>query len=118
MTLGKSFKRIMAVVLAVMMLASACAVAVSAATVKVSQDMNGAAFTTLVGATVEYVADPDDAANQVAKVTSTGGVHWYGANAYLTVADANGEAFVLEADTVHNNMHRFRVLFRDIEFLN
>ena len=108
MKLSKSFKRIVSVVLAVMMLASVCAVAVSAATVKVSQDMNGAAFTTLVGATVEYVADPDDAANQVAKVTSTGGVHWYGTNAYLTLAGANGEAFVLEADTTYRLSFKYK----------
>lgn len=108
MKLSKSLKRIMAVVLAVMMLASACAVAVSAATVKVSQDMNGAAFTTIEGATVEYVADPEDAANQVAKVTSTGALNCYGVNAYLTVAGANGESFVLEADTTYRLSFKYK----------
>lgn len=108
MKLSKSLKRVMAVVLAVMMLASACAVAVSAATVKVAHDMAGAAFVNPESATIEYVADPENAANQVAKVTSTAAYGSYAAGCKVTVADANGEAFVLEADTVYRLSAKYK----------
>ena len=75
MKLSKSLKRVMAVVLAVMMLASVCVVSISAATTNVTYTMDDTGMFSAKAhkgtIATEYVADPENAENTVFKATTT-----------------------------------------------